>query len=210
MMGKIVIVVLLIVVIVAGYFIYTKSIRPNIPTNITNIIPTNSPDSVPVVDEAQVEALKKGGLSYSDKKGIFTFLYPLGYTIDEMNGGEFIRIYKKGDTQTGQTEMYDGAIVTFQPLQFTGSLESYVDSQIEMATKDQMGELLTGKKAVSVNGYSGFTYTIRSLGESTHYVLHKDNNSQYGVDITYLVADPQKVGFQKEVDSIISSIKFLK
>lgn len=209
-MGKVVIVVLLIVVIAAGYFIYTKSIRPNIATDITNIIPTNSPDSVPVIDEAQVEALKKGGLSYSDKKGIFTFLYPLGYTIDEMNGGEIIRIYKKGDTQQGQTEMYDGVIVTFQPQQLTDSLESYVDSQIEMATKDGTGELTSGKKAVLVGGSPGFTYTIRSLGESTHYVLQKDANSQYGVDITYLVADPQKVGFQKEVDSIISSIKFLK
>jgi hypothetical protein len=103
-MGKIAIVVLLIVTIVAGYFIYTKSIRPSIPSVISDTNPTQSPDSVPVIDEAQVEALKKGGLSYSDKKEIFTFLYPLGYTIDEMNGGEIIRIYKKGDTQQGQTE----------------------------------------------------------------------------------------------------------
>jgi hypothetical protein len=209
-MGKIAIVVLLIVTIVAGYFIYTKSIRPSIPSVISDTNPTQSPDSVPVIDEAQVEALKKGGLSYSDKKEIFTFLYPLGYTIDEMNGGEIIRIYKKGDTQQGQTEMYDGVIVTFQPQQLTDSLESYVDSQIEMATKDGTGELTSGKKAVVVGGSPGFTYTIRSLGESIHYVLQKDANSQYGVDITYLVADPQKVGFQKEVDSIISSIKFLK
>jgi hypothetical protein len=209
-MGKIAIVVLLIVTIVAGYFIYTKSIRPSIPSVISDTNPTQSPDSVPVIDEAQVEALKKGGLSYSDKKEIFTFLYPLGYTIDEMNGGEIIRIYKKGDTQQGQTEMYDGVIVTFQPQQLTDSLESYVDSQIEMATKDGTGELTSGKKAVVVGGSPGFTYTIRSLGESIHYVLQKDANSQYGVDITYLVADPQKVGFQKEVDNIISSIKFLK
>jgi hypothetical protein len=106
--------------------------------------------------------------------------------------------------------MYDGVIVTFQPQQLTDSLESYVDSQIEMATKDGTGELTSGKKAVVVGGSPGFTYTIRSLGESIHYVLQKDANSQYGVDITYLVADPQKVGFQKEVDNIISSIKFLK
>ncbi len=209
-MGKIVIIVILLVIIAGGYFIYDKSIRPNLPVSVVTNSPTISPESGPVVDEAQVEALKKGGLSYSDKKGIFTFLYPLGYTIDEMNGGEYIRIFKKGDTQTGQTEMYDGAIVTFQPLQFTGSLESYVDSQIELATKDQMGELLTGKKAVIVNGYPGFTYTIRTLGASTYYVLRKDAKSQYGVSISYLVADPQNVGFQKEVDGVISSIEFLK
>lgn len=154
--------------------------------------------------------LKAGGSSYSDPQGVFGFLYPNEYVIDHNDGDVYTRISKKGATQKGQTEMYDGIIVVFQRVDLKGkTLSEWVDDQIQLSSTGG-SEITQPKKDVTLNDYSGFTYEVRSLGTSSYLVLRKDPNSEFAVSITSLVADPQQKGYQSEVDAILSTLDIKK
>jgi len=155
--------------------------------------------------------LQQGGSSYSDSKGIFSMLYPNDYVLDLQGNGQYIRITKKGATQRGQTEMYDGVIMVFEPIELKGMpLAQVIDARIAEIKVSGTSELVKDKTPITVGAHSGYEYTIRSLGESTYTVLQKDSNSPYAVSISRLVADPEEVGYQKEVDAIFQTLQFLK
>ncbi len=210
-MGKIVIIVGIAAALIVGYYIYTQRPQPTPPINTTGTTPTIvSPITIDIPAE-KVEELKMGGSSYLDKKGVYSLLYPNDYKFDEQSEGEIARIYKQGPTQRGQTEMYDGVILTFQTIDLEDlTLDKYVDKQIAEATQDGTSEITSGKKAIVINGHSGFTYTLRGLGEFPHYVIQKDETSRYAVSISILVADPQNVGFQEDVNATLSTIELHK
>lgn len=120
--------VILIGIATLVWFLNRPDNRPLLTANPT---PALLPKSTLIADQVEVDKLNRGGSSYSDSKGVYSVLYPNDYTIDDMNGGEIVRIYKQGPTQTGQTEMYDGAIMNFQIVELRGqSLEEWVDTQI--------------------------------------------------------------------------------
>ncbi len=207
MMRKIIILLAIIFVIGVLYFWYQKY-SPSIVTNNQN----NAPQVItPTTTTSSSSDLLAGGSSYLDSKNVYSFLYPNDYTIDQMNEGRYTRISKKGATQKGQTEMYDGVIIVFESLDLgSKSLSEWVDSRIKESTSDGTSKVTKPKKGITINNYPGFTYTIRSLGESEYYVVQKDKNSKFAVSITTLVADPENVGYQKEVERIFSTLQLLK
>lgn len=210
-MKKVVLIFIILAAAALGYYFYSQKINTGTPATQENATPTTSAGATIPVPKAKIEELKMGGSSYADKKGVFTFLYPNDYKFKEQNDGEIVRVHKQGPTQKGQTEMYDGVIVHFQSVNLGGkSLDAYVDEQIKNATLDGTSEVASGKKSVVINGYSGFTYTLRGLGEFPYYVIQKDTNSKFAVIITTLVADPENVGFQEDVDAIFGTISLLK
>lgn len=198
------------VVATGVYLVYTKSITPK---PLSEIIPVVSPTkSVEVQgDLATTDKLKQGGSSYMDKGGVYSFLYPSDYLLDQQPDGLHTRISKKGATQKGQTEMYDGVIMVFDSIDRNGkTLDAWVDDSIKQLTEDGSVSVVTPKEPVKVGSYSGYMYATRGLGEANYYVIQKDSGSKNAVLVTTLVADPEKMGYQMEVNSIMSSIQILK
>lgn len=188
----------------------------------TVLLPTPSPTTAVTRPASQsaltAPALPQGttvpqtnGTSYQDPKGIYTINYPLDYTLDLENNGEFMRLSKKGATQQGQTELYDGVIMVFGTAALKGqTLTNWVDARIKSDTADGTLTLEEAKKPVVVHTYHGFTYTMRGLGTSQYIVLQKDATAPNAVIITMSVIDPQQKGFQKEVDSILATLTLLQ
>lgn len=175
------------------------------PSKTTKV--TSSP--TPITFESSPELLQ-GGSSYSDPNAVYTVLYPNDYIIDNKDPLQ-VRVYKNGPTQKGQTEMYDGVIVNFGKVKLNGEqLSKWVDDTINEATANGTSEVVKSKNAIVFNNYSGFTYSLRGLGVSEYTVLQKDTNSSNAIVITTLVADPTNVGFQRQVDDILSSLQILK
>ena len=201
-----------VVVVLLGLSYYVKQQR----TAQSNPANESQVDQVYGVDQfiqssPDTAVLQAGGSSYNDPQGVFGFLYPNEYAIDHQEGDKYTRISKKGATQKGQTEMYDGVIVVFERINLEGkTLNDWVDQHIQESTGNGMSELTQPKKTVTLNDYSGYTYEIRGLGTSTYLVLRKDPNSDFAVSVTSLVADPEQKNYQKEVDAILSTLELRK
>lgn len=202
---------LLIIIVglsIAGVYAYNKNSTN--PTTANK--PSASPDTtITPTNTVGSTKLKIGGNSFKDPKGVFVFLYPNDYKIDTQGDGQYTRITKIGATQKGQTELYDGVIVVFESLELKGqTLEQIVDTNIENSTKDGLVKVISPKNAITQNGYPGFTYTTEGLGSATYYFLQKDPNSPYAMSVTSAVFDPEKVGYEKELDDILSTIELQK
>jgi hypothetical protein len=199
--------------ILIGSIVYLMGKQPTTPSSIIETQMTATPSSTEesfIPSPPDTSFLKQGGNSYTESKGLYTFLYPNDYKLDSQ-GDQLIRISKTGSTQRGQTEMYDGVIVVFESVNLEGqTLEKWVDGRIAQSTADSTTTITQPKKVTHLQAYPGFTYTARGLGESTYLIVQKDAKSNYAVSITFLVADPQKKDYQKEVDTILSTLEFHK
>lgn len=172
------------------------------PTSEAEQFISSSPDAA---------ALRAGGSSYLDSEAVYTFLYPSEYALDTQEEGKYTRISKRGATQRGQTEIYDGVIVAFERVDLQGvSLSDWVDAQIKTATDNGMVEVLEPKKTAALNTYPGFTYELQGLGSSKYIVVQQNPSSTYAVNISFLVADPEQQGYQQEVDAILSTLELKK
>lgn len=202
---------LVIIVGSVGTFWLSQNTSDSTPLKSENKNEKKIDSSVTPRSETTENILRAGGSSYFDPQGLFTFLYPPDYKIDTQNNEQHTRIYKSGKTQQGQTEMYDGVIIVFERINLDAkTLNDWVDESIKNSTIDGTIEVIKPKKSTTVNGYPGFTYILKGLGESEYFVLQKDSNSNSAVSITTFVADPENVGFQKEVDAVISTLQLLK
>ena len=205
--------IVLIVVIISYVFIF----KQNIPDVIPAIIPTETTDFLspteiirpePSIDNSD---LKQGGSSLSDPAGVYSILYPSDYTFDSQNNGQHQRIYKAGSTQKGQTEMYDGVIMVFEVIMLDNqTLSDWVDNTLKQTTADGTSEVVEIKKPIQINSQPGFTYATRGLGISTYYIVQKNSQSNYAALIATSVNDPQNIGYQKEVDKILSTLEVQK
>lgn len=205
-------IIVVLVVFGGGIYFFTTQEQQSVSTTQTpqNISPTAS-INVSQADPEAVNKLKAGGSSYTDPDNVFTILYPNDYTQDVQNNGEVTRFFKQGPTQHGQTEMYDGVIVTIEKVAVPGkSLSQWVDERIKQTTADGTSQITSPKKPITVNNFPGFAYTIRGLGEFQTLVIQKDDASQFALSITQLVADPGNIGFQKEADAILATLQLLK
>lgn len=191
-----------------SFFLYTQYRNP-VPVPNTGAPAVTQ--STGATGSSQIDSLKQGGSTYTDPAGVFTFLYPNDWKLDTQGEGRYIRIYKAGDTQKGQTEMYDGRIMVFESINLQGqSLSKWVDAYIKTSTTGGTAELTKAKEAITVNGYPGFRFTIRGLGEAEYQILQTTPASSFAVMITTSVNDPEQKGYQVEVDAIISTIDLHK
>lgn len=159
---------------------------------------------------AVLSTLQAGGSSYSDPAGLYSFLYPNEYVLDTSDPLH-LRIYKRGATQTGQTEMFDGVIMVYETINLSGkTLSEWIDGRIQESTSDGTTQITSEKKVMTVNGYSGFTYTARGLGEAVNIYVQKDATSPYALGMTTSVSDPENKGYQNEVDATLSTLQILK
>jgi hypothetical protein len=209
MKSILVIITILITLTIAGYFILQQNQKESlVPEDMQNreVIPTSE-----VVNETPDEDnLGLGGNSYLDPNGIFSFLYPNDYQLDTSDPIH-PRIYKHGETQSEGTEIYDGVLIVFETVELQGkTLEQWIDDKIRNTPADGNSTVIKPKEATTLNGYPGFTYRVRGLGEYDYIVIQKTPASQYALVITYIAPDPENKGYQKEVDATFSTIELLK
>jgi hypothetical protein len=199
-------IVALLVVVAGAYSFSNQSKLDTLTNKVAKTQPTNTPSGV-----MNNDSMAAGGSSHLDTKGVYSILYPNDYAIDTQDNGRYTRIFKRGATQKGQTEMYDGVIIVFETIELKGKpLSQWVDDNIKTSTADGTIKIIEPKKNITINTYPGFTYKTRSLGEAKYYVLQKNSTSPYAVVITTSVSDPENIGFQKQVDQILSSMTLLK
>lgn len=191
-----------VVCIVGGYALLQQ--QQSTPSD--NPSPTPAISSDPFISiPPDTSELRANGSNFRDPQGVYSFLYPNEYELFT-DDPQHIRIIKRGATQQGQTELYDGVLVVFESIDLQGqTLENFVDSRIQQSTADGTTEVTEPKKATTLTTYPGFTYRLRGLGESTYVVVQKDFTSDSAVVINFLVADPEGQGYQEEVDSILST-----
>lgn len=200
-------VVVVLILAVAGYISINRkdSFLPQKQTQVTQM------PEVSGLPQQEGSDLGQGGNSYLEPRGIFSLLYPNDWKQDTQNNGEVIRFYKSGATQMGQTEMYDGVIVTVEVKDLgTQTLSEWVDKQLKTIKDNGDATIVKPKQSTTFNGYPGFTYTVRGLGEWESLAIQKDANSKNALVITALVEDPENVGYQQEVDSTLNTLKILK
>jgi len=207
-MKKLGFLILLITIASIGYH---SSIKQSLLTSVpSSPIPTQNIEQF-ILSKPDTTVLKAGGASYTDPQNIYTFLYPNDYAIDHQDDNEITRISKKGATQKGQTEMYDGVIMVFQLVDLGGkSLSEWIDLHNQEMTQDGTATITQQKRTVSLGSYPGYTYKVRSLGESTYLIVQHDPASNFALNITFLVADPERKDYQKDIDAILSTLELRK
>ena len=135
--------------------------------------------------------------------------YPNDVNLAE-DQGSVTRLYKWGPTQKEGTELYDGFSISFEPREIpNATLNEYVSVKID-EIKRQVGivELLSGPSPITLGGYTGFSYTIRGLGDYQIIILESPSKT-YFMEMSILVSDPGGSAFQSTVDQILSTFKFI-
>ncbi|HSX48944.1 MAG TPA: hypothetical protein VLE44_01680 [Candidatus Saccharimonadales bacterium] len=139
-------------------------------------------------------------------KNNFTFKYPTDVTLGE-NSDSSVYLSKSGPTQKAQTESTDGITMLFVPRTLNNqTLEQWVDQSISQS--NGVVSVSEGKKATTLNGYSGFTYTITGLGTQRNIILQSPLSQTNFVQINNSTADPTNQGFETVVNQILSTFKF--
>lgn len=210
-MIKVIIGIVVIIFVAAGAYILISQRQQQNGTQNSPQTTQTAPEEVVPTENQRVADLQAGGSSYRDPESIFVLLYPNDYQMDTQGNGDHVRFFKRGATQTGQTELFDGVLMVFETENIGNqSLSDWVDARIQSSTADGTLEVIEPKKSITLNGAPGFTYKTRGLGEAEYYVVQKDANSQNAVVITTSVNDPENVGYQAEVDAALSTVQLLK
>lgn len=203
-MSKFVVIVGIIVIVIFAFYSFWSKTKTSLN------LPSPTPVSSLQADPIKVDELKQGGSSYSDPNGVYVFLYPSEYKLDTQNNGEVVRIYKVGPTQKGQTEIYDGVVMTFEKQNLNGKgLENWTSDYIKSLTNGDTIELIKDKEKTQVNGQVAYTFVLRGLGEHQYYSISK-TNSDFVIISASNVSDPGNLGFQKEVDAILTTLEIIK
>ncbi len=207
-MNKIVGIVLVVILIAAMFMVKKPAPQPSVSEITPSPISTIPADSIPA--SSDIDRLRTTGKTYTDPQGLYTFIYPDNYNLDTTDPVH-IRIYKRGEMQRPQSELSDGVLIVFEAIDLKNqSLERWVDSTIKQLTADDTSTISHAKSVTTVNTYSGYTFGIQGLGDSTHIVIQKDPQSSQALDITYQVNDPVQKNYQQEVISILSSLQLNK
>lgn len=140
-------------------------------------------------------------LYLSDTIG-FSMYYDPSLTLQESSKTD-VRFYKQGPTQRGQTEMYDGMIVSIRKVSVDDGGQVYIDDQIEQYKN--VGNITVPLHESTLNGISVKEYSASGLGDSTIIFVPVDN--QILLEVSYMVPDPTNAGFQKVVNSMLSTFK---
>jgi hypothetical protein len=140
----------------------------------------------------------------------FSFAYPptAEVTIQESFPPTIV-VFQKGPAQTGETELYDGLSVSFTPQQKatpTDTLLTTLETYLSQQTTDGAIQVTQPLRPITVNGTSGYTYTLRGLGEYTSVAIELPQPGWY-LTITSFSSDVRGTTFQDMGTTIISSVK---
>lgn len=192
---------------VAGFFAYQnyqlkEKLIPKKGVPSSPPMPTEVPLPTPTLDPTA------NWLTYTNKNICYTFKYPKEVALNEEN---IIHLSLWGPTQKKDTEFYDGLSLSFSlPFKIGNTtLKDYVDSEIaKVKQQEDIVKILEPKKEITINGINGYTYTSQGLGTFQNIFLQSPDGT-CTVEITNATNDPTNQGYQKTVDKILSTFKFV-
>ena len=115
-----------------------------------------------------------------------------------------------GATQIPNTEFYDRynftiVIVEKSPTETIDDISSEYISNC-----NKVGDLIKSPESTIVNGVRGITHSCRGLGESTYILLLAPKTNSYYFEIRTSHERSNKANYQKMIDQILSTFKFLE
>ena len=155
--------------------------------------------SQPVANKSEVGENWK---QYSSNNIGFSIKYDSSLIVSEEENNT-VRLYKYGPTQRGQTEMYDGIILTVRRVSLTNSAQSYIDAQMEGFKND--GTITVPLHDEKLNGISVKAFSGSGLGDFN--LMFVPVNDQTLLEISYMAPDPTNAGFQKTVEMMLSTFQ---
>jgi hypothetical protein len=133
------------------------------------------------------------------------FSYEPSMAVYEATPGE-LRLTQWGPTQRGETELYDGIVLSFRrsPLD-AGTLEALARSR--MTEFQAVGEITQPLTPRSLGGRPGLEFSGSALGDFTLIFLPLD--AATALEISILAPDPTGAGFARTVVTILGTLEFL-
>ena len=146
-----------------------------------------------------------GWKMYTNNDMGFSMAYDPSLTVQQDNDNE-VRFYRNGPTQKGQTEMYDGMLLSVQKITAPEGVQAYIDTHIKEVAESSTitAPLRTGM----LNGLSIQTFDASGLGDFTTIFIPVDDANLF--ELSYMVVDPTNAGFQETMDAILSSISLIQ
>ena len=192
---------ILLIVIALGvfYFIF----RPQTPDYSSRLKETVQ------LQKEEVVTTPRDWPVYSSSQYKLTFKHPPDITptidIDNQN---MVAIVKKGPSQKEGTELYDGLSLKISSQKLPKEKTFKEDAQEAEQQSTENGTITKTLKSTTIAQLNGYTYSARGLGEHKYIFLPQgETNYLLIIDST---TDPSSQGFEKTVNQILSSIKFIE
>jgi len=190
-----------LVIFALGVLYYLFSPKPA-PTPIVQTTPILEPTPTPPIEYPVSTEWK----TYTSEELGFSVDYPVNMEISEAE--DSVRFLFTGPTQKGETEVYDGIILSVSPGVYTeGNLSDLVASVHEQKQEDTALLEVTGVNETTVAGLPGLMFIENGLGEFTNLYLQTGEGTY--LRVTYLLEDPQNLGYLGTLQSMLSSIVVL-
>lgn len=190
------ILIVIVVVLVAGLFGWMFSWQ-----SWKSVPPVNQ-TRMSMSDDQTTGSIPTDWKLYSSDTMGFSMYYDPSLTLQEDTKTD-VRFYKQGPSQRGQTEMYDGVIVTVRKVSVPNGGQVYIDDQIEQYKN--VGNIIVPLHDSKLNGISTKEYGASGFGDAK--MIFVPINNQTLLEVSYMVPDPTNAGFQKTVDLMLSTFK---
>jgi hypothetical protein len=212
-------IILLLALLILSFFIIgylvlkNKQLKQN--NNTASLLPTPAPTKLPAPTLLPSPSPKtsitpnntnQDWNTYKNKNVAFTFKYPSEATLTQENK---IHLSLWGPTQKKDTEFYDGISLSFSlPFKISElSLKEYAEKQFNKSSQNPDSQIISPLKEIVINNKKGYTFKTSGLGEF-QYIYLQSENKQWTVEIINASNDPTSQGFQKTVDTILSTFEF--
>lgn len=188
--------VIIIIVFGAGGYLLTMNKNQNSNQYISQPTPTSTqPTSLNEIESWKIY-----------QNAIFSFKYPDTATPHDINDQYTdVSINFKYPGSPDGCELCDGYLLAFKSGKLNNqSLEEVAEKTLK--EKEGYGSITQSLKSVSINSYSGLTFSYTVQIATTEIYL-SDGKGNY-IEIRESIDDPQKRGYGKTIDQILSTFKF--
>lgn len=151
--------------------------------------------------EPKKPSIPEGWKDYANPRLGLTLAHDPTLTVSEEADGS-VRFWKWGPTQKGQTEMYDGIIVSFRKVDFTESLDTFLAGR--MKEFQEVGTITEPLATRDFNGLPAKTFSASSLGDFEMIYVPLDADTV--MEISTMAPDPTQAGFQKTVEQMLATV----
>lgn len=144
-----------------------------------------------------------GWKEYADPDLGITLLYEPTLTVTK-DGADGVRFWKWGPTQKGQTEMYDGIIVSFRKTDFSDSLDSFLAAKLK-----EFSDVGTVTKPLSTRDFNGrLAWNFSGSGLGDFDLTYTPIDADTVLEISVMAPDPTAAGFREVTELLLTTVEF--
>lgn len=156
--------------------------------------------------------------TYTNTKYKFSFKYPSETEAKEITTQSegnrkvlfAVSTSKTGATQRQNTEFYDGYSFTVMTVEkLPAETIDNIANEFILSCKN-VGELTKPLENKIKNGTRGLTFSCRGLGEFTYWLFSASKADNNYFELRIFSEGPDKSNYQKTIDQILSTFKFLE